>query len=147
MAYLEHFAGQRSKVSMAAMSPDYNEPIISPLYETRKAQQEKELSSISAQLETAPADKKKELEESLKAAQEQLSILESIKWQVSAQDLEAYRERVDFLTVNNINPLTLLAKDQAMAALLGRYAAGQLDARELLKALEQKLQMIYREGN
>jgi hypothetical protein len=147
MAYLEHFAGQRSKVSMAAMSPDYNEPIISPLYETRKAQQEKELSSINAQLETAPADKKKELEESLKAAQEQLSILESIKWQVSAQDLEAYRERVNFLTVNNINPLTLLAKDQAMAALLGRYAAGQLDARELLKALEQKLQMIYREGN
>jgi hypothetical protein len=146
MAYLEHFAGQRSKVSMAAMSPNYNEPIISSLYETRKAQQEKELGSINTQLETASADKKKELEESLKAAQEQLTFLESIKWQVSAQDLDAYRERVNWMTVNNINPLTLLAQDQTMAALIGRYTAGQLDARELLKALEQKLQMIYREG-
>jgi hypothetical protein len=146
MAYLEHFAVKRSKVSMAAMSPNYNEPIISSLYETRKAQQEKELGSINTQLETASADKKKELEESLKAAQEQLTFLESIKWQVSAQDLDAYRERVNWMTVNNINPLTLLAQDQTMAALIGRYTAGQLDARELLKALEQKLQMIYREG-
>lgn len=146
MAYLEHFAGQRSKVSMAAMSPDYNEPVISPLYETRKAQQEEELGSINAQLETAAEDKKKELEESLKAAQEQLTLLESIKWQVSTQDLKAYRERVNWMTVNNISPLTLLAQDQTMAALIGRYTAGQMEARELLKALEQKLQMIYREG-
>jgi hypothetical protein len=146
IAYLEHFAGQRSKVSLAAMSPDYNEPVISPMYETRKAQQEKELSDIKTQLETAPADKKKELEESFKAAEDQLAFLESIKWQVSMQDLEAYRERVNWLTVNNINPLTLLAQDQAMTALMGRYTAGQIDTRELLNTLEQKLQMIYREG-
>ncbi len=146
IAYLEHFAAARSKVSRAAMSPDYNEPVISSVYETRKAQQEKEISDIKAQLETVPDDKKKELEESLKAAQEQLTFLESIKWQVSQEDLDAYRERVNFLTVSNVSPLTLLAKDQAMAALMGRYTAGQLDTRELLTALEQKLQMIYREG-
>jgi hypothetical protein len=131
---------------MAAMSPNYNEPIISPLYETRKAQQEKEISDIKAQLETATDDMKKELEESLKAAQDQMIFLESIKWQVSQEDIKAYRERVNFLTVNNINPLTLLAQDQAMAAFMGRYTAGQIDTRELLNALEQKLQMIYREG-
>ncbi len=146
IAYLEHFAAARSKVSRAAMSPEYNEPVLSPMYETRKAQQEKEISDIKTQLETAPLDKKKELEESLKAAQEQLSFLESIKWQVSQEDITAYRELVNFLTVNNVSPLMLLAKDQSMAALLGRYTAGQLDTRELLKALEQKLQIIYREG-
>ncbi len=146
IAYLEHFATARSKASRAAMSLSYNEPVISPLYERRKAQQEKEISDIKAQLETAPDDKKKELEESLKSVQEQLSFLESIKWQVSQEDLDAYRERANFLIVNNINPLTLLAQDQSMAALMGRYTAGQLNTRDLLKALEQKLQMIYREG-
>ncbi len=146
IAYLEHFATARSKASRAAMSLSYNEPVISPLYERRKAQQEKEISDIKAQLETAPDDKKKELEESLKSLQEQLSFLESIKWQVSQEDLDAYRERANFLIVNNINPLTLLAQDQSMAALMGRYTAGQLNTRDLLKALEQKLQMIYREG-
>lgn len=146
MAYLEHFAATRTKVSMAAMSPKYNEPIISSVYETRKADNEKEISDIKAQMETASEDKKKELNESLKAAQEKSNFLESIKWQVSQVDLEAYRARINWLTVNNINPLSLLAQDQSMAALLGRYTVGQIGAKELVKGLEQKLQMIYREG-
>ncbi len=145
-AYLDHFAVWRSPLSRSAMSPNYNEPIISTLYEVRKAEQEKELGDIKAQLQAASDDKKKELEDSLKRAEEHLAFLESMKWQVSMDDLNAYRERVNWLTVNTINPLTLLAQDQSMAALVGRYTEGQMSLRELLKALEQKLQMIYREG-
>ena len=147
MAYLEHYASQRSNLNLSAMSPNYNEPVISEFYELRKGEQEKAVADIKTQLESAPADKKKELEDSLKAAQDQLTLLENIKWQVSEQDLLAYRDRVDWLAVNNVSPLMLLAQDQTMASLIGRYTSGQLNMRDLLKALEQKLQMIHREGN
>jgi len=146
MAYLEHYASQRSQLSRTAMSPSYNEPVISAKYEVRKAEQEKELSDIKTQLNSATSDKKKELEESQKAIEDSLAYLESIKWQVSTEDLVTYRGRVDWLTVKNINPLTLMAKDQGLAALMGRYTSGQMSRAELVKALEQKLQMVYREG-
>ncbi len=146
MAYLEHFATQRSMIVRAAMSPGYNEPILNARYELRKAEREKEIGDIKAQMETATADKVKELEISLKAAEDELAFLETIKWQVSAETLAAYRGRVDWMTVSNINPLTLLSQDQGMAALMGRYAAGQMSRAELMKALELKLQMINREG-
>ena len=146
MAYLEHFTSQRSAVSKAAMSPEYNEPVISGQYEIAKADREKEIADIKAQMETAPEDKKKELEESLKRAEEVLGFLENIKWQLSAEQIAAYRLRAGYLSVNTINPLALLAQDQSMAALIGRYSNGQIGLTQLIKELEQKLQMLYREG-
>ncbi len=146
MAYLEHFCAQRSKVSKAAMSPEYNEPVINGQYEIAKADREKEIADIRAQLDTAPEEKKKELQESLKRTEERLTFLENIKWQLSREQIAAYRQRAELLSVNTINPLALLAKDQSMASLLGRYTNGQLSLAQLIKELEQKLQMLYREG-
>jgi len=146
MAYLEHFASQRSVVGKAAMSPEYNDPVISGQYEILKADREKEIVDIKTQLESAPEDKKKELEESLKRAEEGLGFLEAIKWQLSAEQISAYRQRAEHLSISTINPLALLAQDQSMIALIGRYTNGQIGLAQLIKELEQKLQMLYREG-
>ncbi len=146
IAYLEHFAAQRSVVSRTALSDQYNEPVQSARYETGKDNRETEIASIKAQLDTASEDQKKDLNEALKQAEADLSYLESIRWQLGSDQIAAYRQRVGYMAVSSINPITLLAQDQSMQALLGRYAAGQLTYAQLLEALEQKLQMLYKEG-
>ena len=146
IAYLEHFAVQRTMVSRMALSPAYSEPVINPMYEKQKADAQQQLASLASQMETATEDQKKDIQQALDEANNTLAFLENSKWLVSEEDMTAYRERVQSMTVNHINPLALLVNDQGMAALLGRYAGGQIGRVELMKALEEKLQMMHREG-
>lgn len=146
MTYLEHFASQRGGAARLAMSPNYQEPVPNPYYEKQKANTLKEQADLQAQLKTAPQEKKKDLQVALNDTETTLAFLERSKWLVDEQGLLDYKQRAQSMVASHLSPLSALAQDQGLAALMQRYMAGQLSRVQLMDELEKKLQMVQREG-
>ena len=149
--FLEYAAAHPSDRLRVSLHPDEDTPARPKDYEKTVADVQKEIDALSAQIDTAEDADKADLTAKIDQYNAQLENLEQSYWAVSPDGVSYYRELAPYMTLG-LNAAFMFNMENAAAneelnTLLIRYMDGQLNADQLVKELDKKLEMMYLETN
>lgn len=146
LEYLETCAANMNDGMSAAFLSDWTQAVPNPWYEQSLASYQKQEAQVQEMLENGK-EEEKQLAESMKADLESWrENLEKSRYLYSEEDLAKYREQVKYLVIMRNNYLYSGGESaEEMQALISRYVDGQMDAGQMLSALDQKLRMMQME--
>lgn len=147
--FISYMASHKSDELRVSLHPDDNTPVRPKDYDSRVADLNRDAELLKTQLETAKPEEKRALEDQLISIQDQLERMEQNEWLISAQGIEDYRALARYMTLGQNAQFLYNNENQAateeLNTLLIRFIDGQMDSRQLVKELDKKLDMMFRE--
>lgn len=148
-AFIRYMAGHQSDELRVSLHPDDNTPVRPKDYDKRVADLSGDAQLLTAQLETAKPEEKKALEEQLQNIQELLAQMDENEWLISAQGIADYRALAPYMTMGQNAQFLYNNENQAATEelnnLLIRFIDGQMDSQQLVRELDKKLDMMFKE--
>ena len=146
VAYLETVAQSIDPLLMVHLSPEHNEPVRSASYEASLADYDRQIAALEEQIASADADEKPAYEEMLAQAQEEKkAFLSAGAWDASKESIARYRRFAPYVvTVRNAGLVGESA--EVFFTQQSQYLDGLIDAGEMIRTIDGKLQMMVREG-
>ena len=142
--YLELTFSKIDKTTRIALMPGENEPILSPWYEENLKYYDETIADYEAQLADEKLDEENRdmLEQSLADMKQWREEYEKKgQWQVSAEDIERYREYAQYLV-----PMRSAIWNDGGYSQISQYMDGAITAKQLCSEMEKTLQMQRLEG-
>lgn len=142
--YLEMTFAQMDDTMRITMMPGENEPILSPWYEENLKYYDETIADYEAQLADEKLDEENRdmLEQSLADMKQWREEYEKKgQWQVSAEDIERYREYAQYLV-----PMRSAIWNDGGYSQISQYMDGAITAKQLCSEMEKTLQMQRLEG-
>lgn len=142
--YLELTFSKIDKTTRIALMPGENEPILSPWYEENLKYYDETIADYEAQLADEKLDEENRdmLEQSLADMKQWREEYEKKgQWQVSAEDIERYREYAQYLV-----PMRSAIWNDGSYSQISQYMDGAITAKQLCSEMEKALQMQRLEG-
>lgn len=139
---IEHCIRNISPRNAIMMMPDNNAPVERSDYADQLLQLQETIAVWDAKIAAAPDEaERRNLEENkARAVQSETEFLESIHWEVSAADIQAYRNRM-----NNFCIMYSFTADEAeerkLSDLHAKFDSGKIDARTYAANLDQAITM------
>jgi|GEM_PF-1661058 len=144
MQFLREMAVNPNPILQIMLCPGYNEPIANPYYEQNVAFFNSHLENLHASLEAAEDADKKNYEDSIIEAREQLKLMERETYQVSLEQIEAYRADIDSL-VAITDGYSVFASADTLSTTMALYLGGEMTAEAFIQDMEKTLRRIYSE--
>lgn len=129
--------------------PEHNEPLEASYYQTAVESYNEAIEKTKAQLESADAENKAELEHELENLEDQLEITESNRYDASPEMLKDYRENIAPLLFAGGQNALYSAESAAVTEinqLLLKYTGGAITIDQLIKDLDQRITMMEMEA-
>ena len=142
--YLELTFSKIDKTTRIALMPGENDPILSPWYEENLKYYDETIADYEAQLADEKLDEENRdmLEQSLADMKQWREEYEKKgQWQVSAEDIERYREYAQYLV-----PMRSAIWNDGGYSQISQYMDGAITAKQLCSEMEKTLQMQRLEG-
>lgn len=145
-AYLRTVLQEMPLEMAAQLTADAGEGIEWPWYERSQAELAEEIGELEALLSTAAEDKREEIERELESLRAQAADEEQ-RWQVTAQERRDYSELFAYASfgeggaIGNGDIETL----ESLYGLGAQFLDGRMTSGELVRALNQRVRMIYDE--
>lgn len=145
LKYLEYLAENNDKAIMISMYPDCNEPMEEQWAVEQLEETEKWLEELRA-TEITP-ENQRDTEQSIKDAEEQLKRMEARRWRISPETIEQYRNFAEHMTLsgNEMGMLSNETTQKEFMDVMTRYMQGQLNLDQMIREMDQKMQMIFLE--
>ena len=146
VAFLETVAGELDDLLKIHISPDNNEPVKSPYYETSLAEYDQMIADAKEQLAQADEADKPNFEE-LVAQYEQYreEYMQYGAWSASEESIARYRTFASHIRVTRNIGLGGENADE-FYELTSQYMDGMISADEFITGVDRKLQMMMKEG-
>ncbi len=150
VAYLESVWDCVDKASAYTFSPENNEPIRYPDYEQMRSDVESNLQQARTALaEAVEEEEKRNWQETVNSLEENLKEMETGYWSISPQAIASYQARAPYLKPMFYDFTSMMTEsgDYSFYDVLMRFYQGECTSLELLEQLDEKYQMMIREGN
>ena len=147
VAFLETLVDAMDDLAKIHFSPDYNDPIPSPYYESNLASYDETISTVQAQLASSEDAEDKEAYHALleQYDRDRAEFMEYGAWDASEQSIQLYRTFADKITIPR--NLGLGGENsEEFYTLKEQYCQGMISADEFVSELDGKLQMMLKEG-
>ena len=152
LRYLEYVADSEALEAALvryALYPDMNDPLPDPNYDLDRTNMAAMREKTLRALETAQPDTRREMEESVAFYDAWLADEENNRWLIDAQGIASYRALAPyiFLPRNSIfNSYEEGSANEQLYAIINRYCEGQLGLDAFLRELDNKMRMMFLEG-
>lgn len=143
--YLEYMAENGEHSMMLSIYSDFNEPYKDPWADQNLKDAEEQLENAK-KMEVTEAEQR-EKDERIKDAEQWVERAKQDLWRIPAERIELYREFAD-KGVSVTKSTSLFGRGTAskeITDLLQRYMDGQMDLNQMVRELDQKMQMIFLE--
>ena len=144
IAFLESMAEYMSQNTRLSLMPGESDPVPNPYYEETIDQLHKALEQAKADYDQSLAEEKKWKQDTIAMYEQLLEDAENAKWNISSEDIAAYRKRAEGFTLSSYQPLSFSSEE--VASLWQRLLSGQLTPEQFGKTLQQKDQMMRMEA-
>lgn len=147
LRYLEANLEFMERYRHIMLFPDDNEPVVRPDYDSWIALIEKELENAKKQLDSAKPEQKKDMEGMVKSYEDLLAKKDKYYWQVSKENIAAYRELAALCYAATPNMLDYRPKEgeSEIRALIARYQQKQIPLDQFIAEADKKIRMIMLE--
>lgn len=148
VTYLAEYVKHIDPARAIALFPDVNEPIVNKSYEKDKAELQKYYDGLLKSLESADAENKASLQESIDYAKKELDGYEKYKYNVSADMLEGFRTKLaPYMLAARQTPVTDYGDDGNMFYNLSQqYNSGAIDLDKYVREMDNRIRMIQLEN-
>lgn len=147
MDYLQFRATHENPRTAYLLSPKSNLPIENPEFQSLQIKRQEEIDRLSTLLNTTEVDKAYELRERIELLKTE-SLNERSRWSISQECIDSYYNVVPFMFISKGSPLLGLSGERLFKNLthsISRYLDYQIDAHQLVKELNTKVDIIYAE--
>lgn len=146
LAFMDQLADSLSDGVRYSFQPDLNTPIRGEYNEKYLNEIREELDNLNRQLETASAQDKQSIEETIREWEQNQEYMERMGWEISQWQIDWYRANDDNIL---LMPANWLYSENAGEGwdLMMQYTEGGITAEELLTSIDKKVQMMLLEGN
>lgn len=152
MLFLETYAQNMTESTKIALFPDENEPVISPHSVENIADMQKQIEEQEEALKTAEEAEKKIIEENIKYSEEYIEEYKNSEWywDIPLESIEEYRSYDNRWGIVTYNPLyesqsSGISGDEGMWKIVDDYLNRAIYADEMIKRLDQRIQMVEME--
>ncbi len=147
IAFLETATGSMRDAQKASLIPTMNEPARSSYYEENKKSIQEELDNINSLLAEATGEDKQMYEDMLRDYQQYMEYIEYDMWEISPYAIEWYRAHDDNIIFEKYHPLYSGESSAEIYDILQQYIGGTMTLEQMLRSIDQKVQMMVLEGN
>lgn len=150
LQYLEYCAANMQKELDYMIHPDRSEPVRDPYYDSNLKSMNKYLKELEDQLEKADEVERVDIQAQIDSYKEWIEEYSQNEWSISAESIANYRQLAGNMVMGNRSQLLSYSDENGGLAqiqeILTRYLGGQIDAEQMAKEMDKKLQMIYMEN-
>lgn len=150
MQYLEYCAANMQTEMDYMIHPDRSEPVRDPYYDSNLKSMNKYLKELEEQLEKAGEVEKVDIQAQIDSYKEWIEEYSQNEWSISAESIENYRKLAGNMVMGSHSQLLSYSDESGGLAqiqeILTRYLGGQINAEQMAKEMDKKLEMIYMEN-
>lgn len=144
-AFLDELAATLPQNVTYNFVPSLNEPVRSPEYAGERAKLEEKLESLHGLLETADPANKQAIKGDIEDAKDALAELDESGWMITQAQIDWFRAHDDDICSAKVEWLFNTEDGEALD-LFFQYCQDQLGLKEMLSAVDRKIQMKAMEG-
>ena len=147
--FLEYYAEHADVDLRYETHPDLTEPVRQTYYEENRRFYEEQIAQSEAMMAEAAEEEKQSFQENIDWMRAEIENLDQTSWRISEESLANYRELAQYMYIPT-DSLFLGGDTAALEVLqdvLSRYLSEQINLDTFIRELDQKVNMIYLEGN
>lgn len=146
--YLSTYLEGRDDVFSTIAYEGHHSPILNSYAESALSSAEHELSLIAASIAQAKDEDYRALDERKQSLLLTIDHLNSNRWLISQENIDAFSNIVPFLYIRKYSPLGSFDKqgDLAINSLIDQYAQKQISSSDFLSTLDRKISLILLEN-
>ena len=144
LKFLEYAARNRSAANLRMLMPARKEPVERPNFAKEKAALIDNLAVLYEARERAEGDAAAQIQATIDLQEHLLDTAEERRWAISAEEIAAYRDIAQYLTVR-ATPFSAIQRGSSGSLfydLLAQYEQGKLGLDALIARMEEKRRMI-----
>lgn len=147
LAFMEEIYQQLPNDVLYNLSDELNDPVRYSGFEASKKEMEKYIAEIDAQLEKADPVDKPVLEQTKQEMENSWADYEKNSWNISAAQIEWYRNHGDRLHIARYNYLANANDGSGIYDMVSQLIQGQLSVDSFLQEIDRTARMMAMEGN
>lgn len=148
LEFIYFYYSQLSPDTLCALSPAYQTPQRNANYETTYQSRQDRITKLEALALTAEPDEIQDLNDMIAREKENLSRYQTNSWALSQEAIDIYHELAQHLVVptRTIFSNGYSTNDEIINQVITRFVDGQLTIDQFIKELNQKSEMMFKEG-